>query len=83
MMRKRSITLKGHRTSLCLEDEFWTALDGIAANQQQTLPGLINQIDRNRLKQSPAPGLASAVRVYVLNHLHGQLHPQLRDQSSD
>jgi predicted DNA-binding ribbon-helix-helix protein len=65
-MRKRSITLKGHRTSICLEDEFWTALETLARQDGRTLPGLISDIDRARLKDSPPPGLASALRVYVI-----------------
>jgi len=66
-MLKRSITLKGHRTSISLEKEFWDELVIIAAQENRTLPALINQIDRNRLKLDPAPGLASAIRVYILN----------------
>ncbi|MFC2953958.1 ribbon-helix-helix domain-containing protein [Marinicaulis aureus] len=68
-MRKRSITLKGHRTSIALEAEFWDALDAMAATDNRTLPALIDSIDRNRLKQSPPPGLASAIRVYILKRL--------------
>lgn len=68
-MRKRSITLKGHRTSVSLEEEFWAALEGFAAADRRTLPGLISEIDRARLKISPPPGLASALRVYTLKRL--------------
>ena len=72
-MRKRSITLKGHRTSISLESEFWDALEVLAASDNRTLPALINQIDRARLKQTPAPGLASAIRVFVLTRLQSSL----------
>ena len=65
-MKKKSITLKGHRTSIALEAEFWEALEAFAGADKRTLPALINSIDRNRLKQTPPPGLASAIRVYVL-----------------
>lgn len=68
-MRKRSITLKGHRTSIALEAEFWDALDAIVETDKRTLPALIDSIDRNRLKHTPPPGLASAIRVYVLKRL--------------
>ncbi len=68
-MRKKSITLKGHRTSIALEAEFWAALEAIAAADGRTLPALVNAIDRNRLKLSPPPGLASALRVYILKRL--------------
>lgn len=65
-MRKRSITLKGHRTSISLEDEFWTALDEIAAADGMTVPRIVSRVDRERLKQAPPPGLSSALRVYIL-----------------
>lgn len=68
-MQKRSITLKGHRTSIALEDEFWAALEALASKNGKSLPAMINQIDRVRLTQTPAPGLASAIRVYILNSL--------------
>jgi predicted DNA-binding ribbon-helix-helix protein len=68
-MLKKSITLKGHRTSIALEAEFWDALEAFAAADKRTLPALINSIDRNRLKQTPPPGLASAIRVYVLKRV--------------
>ncbi len=65
-MLKRSITLKGHRTSISLEEEFWDALERYAAADGQSLPKLIYEIDRSRMKQNPPPGLASALRVYAL-----------------
>ncbi len=70
-MRKRSVTLKAHRTSIALEDEFWDALDKIAASDGRSVASLISDIDRRRLKQSPAPGLASALRVFVLKRVAG------------
>ncbi len=68
-MRKRSITLKGHRTSIALEAEFWAALDEFAAADKRSLASLIARIDRDRVKQTPPPGLASALRVYVLKRV--------------
>ncbi len=70
-MRKRSVTLNGHRTSVALEPEFWAALDNYARSDGKSLAALISRIDRDRLKRSPPPGLASALRVYVLNRLLG------------
>ncbi len=72
-MRKRSITLKGHRTSISLEDEFWDALDAFAAEDERSLPKLIYNIDRARMKQNPPPGLASALRVYVLRRMRSDV----------
>ncbi len=65
-MRKRSITIRGHRTSILLEPEFWDALDAAATKRGVSLPALIADIDQARLKSTPAPGLASALRVFAL-----------------
>jgi len=70
-MRKRSISLKGHRTSVSLEDEFWAALEKFADEDERSLPKLIYEIDRERMKLTPPPGLASALRVYVLRRTTG------------
>ena len=68
-MRKKSISLKGHRTSIALEPVFWEELEEAAKEAALTLPALIDGVDRRRLTQTPAPGLASALRVYVVNRL--------------
>jgi predicted DNA-binding ribbon-helix-helix protein len=68
-MRKRSVALAGHRTSVSLEQEFWDALDAIARDERRSLASLIAEIDRLRLTQTPAPGLASALRVFALRRL--------------
>ncbi|MFQ5563349.1 MAG: ribbon-helix-helix domain-containing protein [Parvularculaceae bacterium] len=65
-MRKRSITLNGHRTSISLEHEFWDALDALAAADGRSLADLIAEIDARRANESPPPGLASSLRIYVL-----------------
>jgi predicted DNA-binding ribbon-helix-helix protein len=65
---KRSMRIAGHRTSLALEQEFWSALESIARARSQTLPVLIASIDEARGKSSPDASLASAVRVFVLEH---------------
>lgn len=60
--------IAGHRTSLALEQEFWSALEKIARVRAQTLPVLIASIDDNRSKAAPDASLASAVRVFVLEN---------------
>ena len=61
--RKRSLTLRGHRTSVSLEDEFWDALRQIAAERGTALNALAAEVDAAR----PADvGLASALRVFAL-----------------
>ncbi len=61
---KRSLTLKGHRTSVSLEDEFWRAFRDIAEEKNQAINALAAEID---VERDPETGLASAIRVFVLN----------------
>lgn len=65
---KRSMRIAGHRTSLALEQEFWTALERIARARGSSLPVLIASIDEMRAKDTPEASLASAVRVFVLEN---------------
>ena len=62
---KRSLTLKGHRTSVSLEDEFWQAFRDIAAESGRPVNELAAKIDADRGTER---GLASAIRVFVLDH---------------
>lgn len=61
---KRSLTLKGHRTSVSLEDEFWQAFRDIAKAKGMPINVLASEID---VARDPETGLASAIRVFVLN----------------
>lgn len=61
---KRSLTLQGHRTSVSLEDEFWQAFRDIAKVKGLPINVLAAEID---VERDPDTGLASAIRVYVLN----------------
>ncbi len=63
---KRSVTIRGHRTSVSLEAPFWEALKDIAAAEGRSLAGLIAEID-----EASAGNLSSALRVYVLKRLRG------------
>ncbi len=67
-LQKRSMRIAGHRTSLALEQEFWSALERIARARSMTLPVLIASIDERRGKNAPDASLASAVRVFVLEN---------------
>jgi predicted DNA-binding ribbon-helix-helix protein len=60
---KRSLTLRGHRTSVSLEDAFWQAFRQIARDRGQGINELAAEIDEGR---DPDVGLASAIRVFVL-----------------
>ena len=61
-LRKRSVSLAGHATSLALEPEFWEALKALAATRGLSLAGLIGAIDADRGDRP----LASACRVAAL-----------------
>jgi len=65
---KRSLSLKGHRTSVSLEDEFWHAFREIARAQGRAINDLAAEIDASRSSET---GLASAIRVFVLRHYRG------------
>ena len=64
--RKHSLTLRGHRTSVSLEDEFWEAFREIAAAEGRAINDLAAEIDEARGADC---GLASAIRLFVLRRL--------------
>lgn len=61
---KRSVLIKGRKTSVSLEDAFWNALRGIAAERQVSTPSLLADIEMNRGNAN----LSSAVRQFVINY---------------
>jgi len=65
-MRKRSITIDGHATSIALEDAFWDELSALAKDRKLSLSALVAEIDKAR----GGPGnLTSALRLHVLEAL--------------
>lgn len=62
---KHSLTLRGHRTSVSLEDDFWTAFREIAEARGQGINALAAEIDAAR----GDVGLASALRVFILREI--------------
>lgn len=63
--KKHSLTLKGHRTSVSLEPEFWAAFRAIAAQKGRGINALAAEID---VARKTGTGLASAIRLFVLGH---------------
>ncbi len=61
MIKKRSVDIAGHRTSVSIEAEFWDALREIAARRGKSFNALIVEIDGAR-----TGNLSSAIRLYVL-----------------
>jgi predicted DNA-binding ribbon-helix-helix protein len=75
-MRKRSVTIDGHRTSISLEDAFWAELSEIARARSLSLNTLVAEIDHargtpqgSRTGGNTSSNLSSALRLYVLNDL--------------
>jgi predicted DNA-binding ribbon-helix-helix protein len=63
-LRKRSVLIAGHKTSVSLEGAFWDELRAIAAERDMPLGRLIEEIDMRR-----GGNLSSAIRLFVLDRL--------------
>lgn len=62
---KRSNVIDGHKTSISLEDAFWSGLKEIAQAHQATLSNVVGEIDRAREQGN----LSSAIRLFVLEQV--------------
>ena len=80
---KRSVEIAGHKTSISLEPLFWELLKQAAAAQQVPVNALVARIDAERIGAPHPPGLAGAVRVWLVGWLAAQLDqdPAARDQN--
>ncbi len=65
-MKKLSVSLSGHQTSISLEPEFILELQRIAKNKNTSVAAIISNIDKTRSANS---NLSSAIRVWVLNNI--------------
>lgn len=80
-VRKRSISIAGHATSVSLEDPFWEALRDIAATRGCSVADLVRRVDAARAAEASEPtgagpgvppvNLSSALRVFVLDVVWG------------
>ncbi len=61
---KRSIVVNGHKTSVSLEEAFWTGMKEISAERNKTLSELTSEINSERQQGN----LSSAIRLFVLDH---------------
>lgn len=62
---KRSVVIRGHKTSISLEDVFWDGLKSVARERNQTMSALVAEIHDQRASVN----LSSATRIYVSRHL--------------
>jgi len=67
-VKKRSVLIAGHPTSVSLEEEFWDALKAEAAARGVSVNALIEEIDAGR-----TGNLSSAIRVFILTELRRRL----------
>lgn len=70
-MKKRSVTVAGHATSVSVEEPFWEELRAIAKREGVSLAGLIERLDKQRFTKaggelSEVANLSSAIRLFVL-----------------
>ena len=65
-LRKRSVLVAGHRTSVSLEDAFWEVLKELADRRGLSINQLVAEVDERR-----SGNLSSALRVYVLREIGG------------
>ena len=72
---KRSVEIAGHKTSISLEPLFWELLKQAAAAEAMPINALIAQIDADRIRAETPPGLAGAVRVWLVGWLTRQMVP--------
>lgn len=63
---KRSVSIRGHRTSVSLEAPFLEELEAIARRRKMSLAALIAEVDARRDEES---NLSSELRLYVLHDL--------------
>jgi predicted DNA-binding ribbon-helix-helix protein len=74
---KRSIVIAGRKTSVSLEDAFWSAVKEIASTRNLTLTALVGDIDSGR-----TGNLSSAIRLFVLGHYRAMVSPPPASQSA-
>ncbi len=60
-LRKRSVMIAGHATSVSMEPAFWRVLSYLAAESERSINQLVTEIDRGR-----TGNLSSAIRVWIL-----------------
>ncbi len=69
-MKKHSLVIMGHKTSVALEPVFWDTFCRLAAQKKMSAAALAAEIDANR---KPEQSLSGAIRVYVVTQLLSQL----------
>tara|TARA_Y100001970_G_C14106135_1_gene788218 strand:- start:533 stop:790 length:258 start_codon:yes stop_codon:yes gene_type:complete len=66
LIKKRSVNISGHRTSISIEEQFWEVLKEISEYNKKSINSIILEIDK---KRNIDTNLSSAIRLFVLNKL--------------
>jgi predicted DNA-binding ribbon-helix-helix protein len=69
---KRSVEIAGHKTSISLEPLFWELLRKAAARESVPLNALVARIDEQRIRADRPPGLAGAIRLWLVANARDQ-----------
>ena len=64
IVRKRSVKISGHATSVSIETEFWEVFKNIASKKKLSVNDLLSEIDKKRTSN-----LSSAIRIFILSEL--------------
>ena len=70
---KRSVEIAGHKTSISLEPVFWDMLKSAAIQDGKPINALVARIDAERLEADTPPGLASAIRVWLVTQAKAEI----------
>lgn len=74
-MRKRSVLIAGHPTSISLEEPFWEALKEEATARGLSVNALVEAVDATRTTENPGMNLSSALRVHLLQSYRARALP--------
>jgi len=69
---KRSVEIAGHKTSISLEPLFWDMLRHAASRAGVPINALVARIDAERISSPTPPGLAGAIRIWLVSSAPGQ-----------
>jgi predicted DNA-binding ribbon-helix-helix protein len=74
---KRSVEIAGHKTSVSLEPLFWELLNRAAARAGLPLNALVARIDAERIAAATPPGLATAIRLWLVRDVVASNQPRI------
>ena len=79
---KRSVEIAGHKTSISLEPVFWDWLRRVAVQEGVPINALVARIDAERIRAATPPGLAGAIRLWLVARLADDQSPPARSTSA-